>query len=465
MNMRASRPYHLFSYGGSWYVINIEGMLAQAIDPDAADGLAQAAAAHGDPLAPWLAERLAGMELLPAEGEQPKARQSVKKDPMPIVNMSLFLTQSCNLQCIYCYGDGGGYGQGGDMTEQTAFQAVDWLLDQAGNIKKLHIGFFGGEPFLNFPLMKKVAYYARERAQSRGKDIAFHTTTNATLFHEETIDFIKEYKLDVMVSFDGTKELQDAQRPYANGEGSYDTVVHNIRTLLAALPEVPGHSVIVGDTDPKSVKDAMLNIGFREVSVMPASISLFAVGSGVAGAGRDIRQLLTELEEEGEAWLRLIRVRDKEALQQLKARSGLYQGIVALLHNRKKYHACGAGLGLAAVAADGDIYLCHRFVGQEKYKLGSVFAPGLSRDEYLVSPVTENDVCSSCFARYYCAGGCKHDNAGSGGSVTTPSADVCTLRRRELELAAAVVSRLDVADRAFLVADDIIPPKPCPFDF
>ena len=465
MNMRAIRPYHLFAHGGSWYVINIEGMLAKAIDPMTADGMAQAAAAHGDPLAPWLAERLAGMELLPAEGEQPKARQSVKKDPMPIVNMSLFLTQSCNLQCIYCYGDGGGYGQGGDMTEQTAFQAVDWLLDQAGNIKKLHIGFFGGEPFLNFPLMQRVAAYARERAWERGKDIAFHTTTNATLLHDETIDFIKEYKLDVMVSFDGTKELQDAQRPYANGEGSYDTIVPNIRKLLAAVPEVPGHAVIVGDADPKSVKDAMLAIGFQNVSVMPASPSLFAGEPRVAQAGRGIWQLLTELEEEGEAWLRLIRVRDREALQRLKARSGLYQGMVALLHNRKKYYACGAGLGLAAVSADGDIYLCHRFVGQETYKLGSVFAPGLSRDEYLVSPVTENDVCSSCFARYYCAGGCKHDNAGSGGSVTTPSADFCTLRRRELELAGAVVSRLDADDRAFLVADDIVPPKPCPFDF
>ena len=466
MRQKFIKPYHLFQHQGGWYIINVEGMFASAIDEVSAGALAKMSSGTDEPIEPSMEELLEKLGLLEVGGGQPpKAKKELKKEPLPDINLSLFLTQSCNLRCVYCYGDGGGYGGGGNMAEQTALQAIDWLLEQAGKIKKLHIGFFGGEPFLNFLLMKTVTEYAKQRAHALGKDVAFHTTTNATLLDDEKIDFIKEHRIDVLVSFDGSKELQDAQRPYADGEGSYDATVPKIKRLLKVLPQTPGHAVIVGNTDPKTVKGAMQEIGFTEVSIKPTSQSLFAGGPDATKPDRDTQHLLQALEEEAAIWLMLTQSRDSEALQRLKTQSGLYEGLTVLLHNSKKRHACGAGLELAAVSAAGDIYLCHRFVGQEQYKLGSVFVKDLIREEYQKSPVTESAVCSVCFAKYYCAGGCKHDNASSTGLTTSPSKDICRLRSRELELAATVICRLDPEDKAFLVEHKIFAPKPCPLDF
>ena len=230
------------------------------------------------------------------------------------------------------------------------------------------------------------------------------------------------------------------------------------------MPETPGHAVITGDTDPGAVKAALREIGFAQVSVMPASRSLFAGTNGVR-AERDFQKLLRVLEEEAEVWLRLTESRNGKALKNLKAKSGLSPSLTALLHNSKRRHGCGAGLGLVGVSVAGDIYLCHRFVGQDGYKLGSVFAPGLAREEYLASQLERSGECAACFARYYCGGGCKHDNAGACGSAFAPSGDMCRLRRRELELAAVVVCRLSSGARAFWAEQGIFPPKPCPFDF
>lgn len=454
------KPYHIFNHDGRKYIINIEEMSAAGIDDDTA-GIIEKCASELDAVTEP-PEELAKLGLLQKDtGKTPKVKKNI--EPSPVVNMCLFLTQSCNLKCVYCYGEGGEYGTGGNMEEKTAFRAVDWMIEQSGKIKKLHIGFFGGEPFLRFPLMKSIVEYAGEKVTEAGKIVSFHLTTNGTLLDDEKIAFIKENNINAMISFDGTKELQDAQRPYANGEGSYDSTVPEIKKLLEAVPETPGHAVIVGDTDPVTVKEAMREIGFRAISVMPASSSLFTEDR--TKAARDTVNVLQEMEHEAETWLSLIKNRDSQALKTLKDRGALYYGIMALLHNSKKHHACGAGLGLVGVSYAGDVYLCHRFVGRDEYKLGSVFGKNLNREEYQKSPLTVNTRCASCFAKYYCGGGCKHDNLGACGSVSEPSEDMCHIKCRELELSACVASRLNDADRAFLVNEDIFPPKPCPFDF
>jgi uncharacterized protein len=432
--------HHVFQHQGGWFAIDVQSMSASAIDAEAAARLPRRA------------------------GTPPKA-QETENEPVPVANLSLFLTQSCNLNCVYCYGNKGRYGSGGRLSQKTAFQAVDWLIEQSAGMKTLHIGFFGGEPFLNFPMMKKVVNYARQRAQAVGKTMEFNATTNATLLGDEQIAFIKEHGLEVMVSFDGTKDLQDAQRPYANGRGSFDSTLPKIRKLLAAVPETPGHAVLMGNTEPQRVKEALQDIGFAHISVATVSRSLIAREPGTASPLRRVQQHIMALEQEAQTWLDLVDRRDAEGLRRLKDQSGLYAGLTALLHNSKRMHACGAGIGMAAVACSGDIYLCHRFVGRDEYKLGSVFEKELKRQDYQRSPTTHSPVCAVCFARYYCAGGCKHDNAADCGSATTPSEDICRLRRRELELAAVIVASLDPQARAFLTEQQIFSPKPCPLDF
>lgn len=466
MNKKDMMPFHLFHHHGNHYVINIERMQANPVDDTTAKALEKMVTETETLLPLGIEQNLRKLGLIADHRE--KKENIVKEEPVPIVYLYLFLTQSCNLRCIYCYGDGGEYGTGGSMEEKTAFQAVDWFIKQAGEMKKIHLGFFGGEPLLKFPLMKAVVEYAKKRAADMGKDIDFYFATNATLLNDEIITFIKEGQISVMISFDGPQEVQDAQRPYANGQGSYNSVVPRIKKLLAAVPETSGHAVLMGNTDPQSVKDAMQEIGFAKVSISPATPSLSSIDPNNRQPARDTQTLLQRLEQEAETWLHLIQSRDSETLKILKARSalyGIYRGMASLLHNTKRHHFCGAGRGLVGVSVSGDVYLCHRFVGWEGYKLGSVFENNLNRKEYLKSPITCNQICANCLARYYCAGGCKHDNLNCCGSIAAPSEDMCRLRCRELELAAMIVCSLGPEDRAFLVDEQIFTPKPCPLDF
>jgi len=465
MGQKVIKPYHLFNYQENWYIVNIEEMSAHTVTDNTAGLLKKITSADALSLNPFLEEELKKLGLLSEGGKKtPKVRKKIKRQQMPVVNMSLFLSQSCNLKCVYCYGEGGEYGTGGNLNEKTAFQAVDWFIEQSGIVKKLHIGFFGGEPFLKFPLMKATVAYAQKRAHEMEKDITFSATTNGTLLDDEKIDYIKEH-MSVMISFDGLKELQDTQRPYADGRGSYDSTVPKIKKLLEVLPETFGHAVIVGNTPRELVKNAMEEIGFSNVTIMPASRSLFTDESDNTKPVRDTSSLIREMEDEAGKWIDLTKKRDSEALKILRDRGALYKGMISLLHNIKRYHPCGAGRELAAVSCSGDIYLCHRFVGREKYKLGSIFDSGLKREEYQRSPLIGNKVCSDCFARYYCAGGCRHDNASACGSIATPSEDMCRIRCCELELAAAITSSLGSEDRTFLIEQEIFPAKPCLFDF
>lgn len=470
MNTNDLLPCHLFEHLGTYYVINIEKMEACEV-PNGLAAILNTIISNPDiELSEKSISKLAHFGLIDHRKDSGVNTALMEPDPLiPITYMYLFLTQSCNLRCIYCYGDGGEYGTGGSMDESTAFKAVDWLIEKSQKMKKIHLGFFGGEPFINFPLMKAVVVYTKRKAYEAGKEVAFFVTTNGTLLSDEIIDFIKEHEISVQVSFDGPKEVQDAQRPFANGQGSsYDSTAPKIKNLCTQVPKTTGHAVLYGKTNPQFVKEALSELGFTTVSLSPASLSLFNQGDAENQEVRDTQVQLQALEEEADTWLRSIQNRDKATLTNLKAGSasyGVYSGMTSLLHHRKKTFFCGAGRRLVGVSVTGDIYLCHRFVGNEGQKMGHVRSNEFYREEYLHSPTSSNPICASCFAKYYCAGGCKHDNLSSCGSIDNPSEDICRLRRRELELAAVLVSALSPKDEAFLVEELIIPPKPCPLDF
>lgn len=442
------KPFHVFQYDGGNYVIDIEKMQASAVDDLTAETIRGVSPDSEEPLPSGPEENL----------------KKKKQEFPPIVSMALFVTQACNLRCIYCYEKK----TNGRMEEKTAFQAVDWLLGQAGNMKKIYISFFGGEPFLNFPLIKKVAAYARKTAGNLSKTVSFNVTTNATLLDEEVIEFLQEYDVNVLVSMDGPREIQDKQRPFAGDKGSYDIILPRVKKLLAVKPETRVHAVLVDDSKTELIKSALQDIGFPEVTLLPASPSLFAGEAKdkaeKAKQARNLDGLLLELEREAKLWLKLVKNRESESLKDLRSKAQLSQALLTFLHNKRLRYACGAGVKFIAVSCEGDIYLCHRFVGVSDYKLGNIFETGL-KENYRESPLTRMAACAACFARYYCAGGCKHDNAGSCGSAWTPPEEICRLRRRELELAAALISRFNDQDRTFLNQYEIFPPKPCPLDF
>jgi uncharacterized protein len=465
MDKKDIMPFHLFQHQGKHYVINIERMQASTVDETTAEFLEMMVAEPKTLLPMDMEKNLIKYGLIFKSRE--KKENMIKEEPVPIIYAYFFLTQSCNLKCIYCYGNGGEYGTGGNMKLETAFQAVEWFIEKAGKMKKIHLGFFGGEPFIKFPLMKAIVEYANKRAQEVNKEVSFYCTTNATLLDDEQIAFVKDHHISVQISIDGPREVHDAQRPFVNGKGSYDSIVPKIKKLLAVMPDTTGHAVLVDNTDPQLVKDAMQKIGFKKVSISPVSPSLFTQEPYKEKTERDTQTFLQVLEQEAEAWLSLTQNQNSKALKNLRSRSelyGLYRAMVSLLHNIKRPFFCGSGRSLVGISASGDVYLCHRFVGMEEYKLGSVFEKGLDREAYLKSP-TSSEICGDCFAKYHCAGGCKHDNAGSCGSAFVPSAEMCRLRCRELELAAVVACGLTPEDKSFLVEQEIFPPKPCPFDF
>lgn len=446
MDKKVIMPFHLFTHHGRRYVLDVEAMRAGTIGEEIA----------------------AASEIAAAEPDTPPASGvagNLKRGPVPITTMALFLTQSCNLNCIYCYGEGGEFGSGGSMEEKTALQAVDWLIEQSGEAVKLNIVFFGGEPFLNFPLMKKVMQYTQLRVSELGKRAAFHVTTNGTLLSDEVISFLKKYQVNVMISIDGPREIQDRQRPFANGKGTYDAIVPKIKKLLAVLPETRGHAVIADGTDPVMVKQALKKIGFSKITTAIMSGSLFDEESCKRNPFGDMSSILDMMEVEAEAWISHTKNKETNALIDLILNGHLAEGIVLIMHHLKKRYPCKAGLEFAGVSCAGDVYPCQRFNGLDNYKLGNIFSKDLDRDLYHKPPRTYIKKCAGCFARYYCAGGCKYMNAVSGNSISIPSEDFCRLKRRELELSAYIYCTLDQQDLTFLLDHDILPPKPCPLDF
>lgn len=463
MNKKDILPYHLFEHNGSYCLMNIEKMQATLVDKTTAKTLEKLAGESEIQLTMDMEKILMNLGLI-SDNTTREANMSVKKS-YSISNLSLLLTQSCNLRCIYCYGDGGEYGMMGSMEEKTALRAVDWLIEQSGSVKKLNITFFGGEPFINFSMMKKVVNYAEERTASLNKTVSFSVTTNATLLDDEKISFIKEHNINTVISIDGPKEIQDKQRPFVSGQGSYDIILPRIKKLLQVMPNTRAHAVLVDDSKTQIIKNSLQQMGFSEVSIMPASSSLFDEKSDKTRQARKLHGVLEELENEAENLIKYIKSRDNVALKKIILSSQLSQCMLSFLHKTKRMHACGAGLKYAAVSCSGDVYLCHRFVGMDKYKLGSIFSDDINRDAYQNPQITEMEECINCFAKYHCGGGCRHDNASSCISEYKPSEDMCLMKRREVELAAAVLSMLDKDDYDFLYEYKIFPPKPCPLDF
>ena len=267
------------------------------------------------------------------------------------------------MRCTYCYGDGGGYGSSGEMSRETAFAAVDWLVAQSGRTKQLRICFFGGEPLLNVRLIEQVVPYAREKAEHAEKKIGFGITTNASLLDDERLEFLQKHDIMPLVSFDGPKAIQDRQRPFKNGDGSYDAVVGRIRKLLKVFPDAECRVTLVGDSDVAEIESSLKQIGFKSWRITAASQSLIASESKGSGVQRELSGMVRRSEGAADELLAALRRRDAATLKALPRPDPLYRCVEQFANNRKRFFACSAGRAMVGVSASGGVYLCHRFVG------------------------------------------------------------------------------------------------------
>lgn len=457
------KPYHTFRHDDDDIcLINPEKMTAINIDESTAALLELVPKDLGSAAIPEAESALEKLGLI--DKEERLGREKTSAKAASVVNIALLVTQQCNLRCIYCYGNGGGYGSGGEMNRKTAYRAVDWLIEQSKDIRKLGITFFGGEPLLNFSLMKEVVHYALKRGNESGKEFEFNITTNASLLDDEKIVFFKEYKINPLVSFDGPKEIQDTQRPFKNGKGSYELTLSKIKQLLEGLPKSACRAIIVGATSPVVVDNALREIGFGARHLGLVSPSLFGEENDSHVAERDFTEMLSWAQAMSRELRAGIKERDTERLNNLKGSGTLGGFVEQFVNSQKRYFPCSAGRDFVGVSCSGNIYLCHRFVGIEGQRLGDIYNGDLKREIYQVSPLRSREKCANCFAKYLCGGGCYHDNLGTTGSVFEADEGLCAHIRRLTELAAAICCRLSEDDKAYLVKEKIISKKLCPLD-
>lgn len=351
----------------------------------------------------------------------------------PIKAMCLHISHDCNLRCKYCFASTGDFGEGRKlMTYETGKQAIDFLLKNSGDRVNLELDFFGGEPLMNFDVVKQVVEYARSQEPIYKKKFRFTITTNGMLLTDDKIDFINKEMSNVVLSIDGRKEVNDNMRPRADGKGSFDRIVPLYQKLVQQRGD---KEYYVRGTYTKYNLDfsddvfALLDAGFDQISVEPVMAD---PSEPYAITEADLPRIFEEYE-------RLMqRILDYEATGKkfnfFHFMLDLDQGPCAI----KRLRGCGCGNEYVAITPDGDIYPCHQFVGEPKYKMGNL-ADGTFNQEmksdFAKTHIYSKPDCRTCWARFYCSGGCNANNYQYAGDVHKAHKLSCEIEKKRLECA------------------------------
>lgn len=367
--------------------------------------------------------------------------------PEPIVKaLCLHVAHDCNLRCHYCFAGTGDFGHDrGLMTPEVGEKAVDFMIARSGARRHCEIDFFGGEPLLNMDTVRHVVNYIRQKEAVTGKIFKLTLTTNAVLLDPETIQYLNDQAISLVLSLDGRREVHDKMRPNAGGHGSWDAAVKNIRTV-AESRTAPGYdprgtyfyvrgTYTAYNLDFAEDVLAMADLGFGQLSVEPV-------------VGKDCDYELRE--EHLPELFRQYELLAKAYLERKRAGSGFdfFHFNVDLDHGPclpKRLSGCGAGHEYFAVTPEGDLYPCHQFVGRDGYRLGSVFS-GIENqvlpETFRHAHVLNKPACRECWARFFCSGGC-HANAHLvHGTITEPYEIGCELQKKRLECALLVQTEL-----------------------
>ena len=375
----------------------------------------------------------------------------------PLTTMVLNVTSKCNLACTYCYEYGDDRIVEADskpryMDLETARESVDFMFEQGGSNRLVHLTFFGGETLLNFKLLKSTTAYARQRAREVGKEVDFSLTTNATLLKPEIVDWLAENRVGVTVSIDGPREVQDGLRVFSNGMGSYDIILPKIKDLLARHRTRPIGARVTLTSQNLDVKHIFRHlteeIGFWEVGFAPVTSSSCRDFS-ISDAGYD--KMLGQFDELAYDFLEHACADRHHGFSNVKdTLEEIHKGV-------SKAYPCGAGLGLMGVATDGDVALCHRFAGSDEHKIGSV-SEGVDVDaqyDFLKKHhINSKTDCRTCWARPICAGGCYHEAHTRYGTTGTPNLHFCEWVRSWTDTCLRVYGALSERNPAFLARFD-----------
>ncbi|MBQ9773621.1 MAG: thioether cross-link-forming SCIFF peptide maturase [Clostridia bacterium] len=350
--------------------------------------------------------------------------------------LCLHIAHTCNLNCSYCFASQGKYhGDRAVMSFEVGKQALDFLIAHSGTRKNLEVDFFGGEPLMNFDVVKQLVAYARSIEKEHNKNFRFTLTTNGLLIDDDVIDFANRECSNVVLSLDGRKEIHDRFRVDYAGNGSWEKIVPKFQRLVEARG---GKGYYMRGTfthaNPDFLKDiqTMLDLGFTELSMEPV---VCAPGDPSELTEADLPIVLAQYEKLAELMLE----RDRAGKP-----FTFYHYMIDLTGGPciyKRISGCGSGTEYMAVTPWGDLYPCHQFVGEEAFKLGDVWQ-GVTNTktqcEFAACNVYARPDCRDCWAKLYCSGGCAANAYHSTGSVTGVYKYGCELFRKRMECAIMV---------------------------
>ena len=355
----------------------------------------------------------------------------------PIKSMCLNIAHDCNLRCKYCFASTGDFGGKRElMPYEVGRAALDFLFDHSGSRHNLEVDFFGGEPMMNFDVVKALVQYGRSQEKPRNKKIRFTITTNAMLLDQDSIDFINREMYNVVLSIDGRKEINDRMRVRADGSGSYDAIMPKIKALVKGRNIEGRTDYYVRGTFTRENLDFASDVlhfadeGLDQISIEPAvtdeKLPYALREEDLPAIFREYEKLAAEI---------IKRKKEGRGFNFFHFMIDLDEGPCLI----KLMKGCGCGNEYVAVTPEGDIYPCHQFVGQPEYLMGNVLSGGIKRNDLKESfsraNILSKDGCSECWARFFCSGGCNANNREYAGDILKPLHISCEMERKRLECA------------------------------
>ena len=368
------------------------------------------------------------------------AIENFKKRSTVVKALCLHIAHDCNLACRYCFAEEGEYhGRRALMSYETGKQALDFLIANSGNRRNLEVDFFGGEPLMNWKVVKDLVRYGREQEKIHDKNFRFTLTTNGVLLNDEIMEFCNKEMANVVLSIDGRKEVNDKMRPFRKGTGSYDLIVPKFQKFADSRNQERYYARGTFTHENLDFSNDVLHLadlGFKQISVEPV-----VAKPEEPYALRE--EALPKIIEEYDKLAKIMVEREKkgEGFTFFHFMIDLTGGPCVY----KRLSGCGSGTEYLAVTPWGDLYPCHQFVGEEQFLMGNVW-DGVKnteiRDEFKCCNVYTKEKCRNCFARFYCSGGCAANAWNFHGNINDADDIGCELQRKRVECAIMIKAAL-----------------------
>lgn len=358
----------------------------------------------------------------------------------PVKAMCLHISHDCNLRCDYCFAGTGNYGNARmNMPAEVGMLAIDYLIEKSEGRRNLEVDFFGGEPLLNFDVVKQVVEYARSLEEKHNKVFRFTLTTNGLLLDDSKIDFINKEMSNIVLSIDGRKVINDKVRHRVDNTGCYETIMPKFKKLVEQRGD--GQYYVRGTFTKYNLDFAedvlhLNECGFDQISVEPV-VSDPKFPYSITES--DLPAIYAEYERLSK--LIIEKRQKKQGFNFFHFMMDLEQGPCAI----KRLRGCGAGNEYVAITPDGEVFPCHQFVGNPQWKMGDVYSKSIDmemKEMFAKSTVYGKEDCKNCWAKFYCSGGCNANSATYCGDIHKPYKLSCDLEKKRVECAIMIKAAL-----------------------